>query len=163
MNGGMRHVPPLARFAHPMGERLAAENRSTATLEKVPLAPLGPNGFPYAGEEREEQHTVNTVHLADGQRVALCGLKRAWRVVGFVVSPGNLPVGEGSILQARLRVIVAGGLNALSDQMWTIGPGSPVFFYGLEVAARCDLIVTNASGVAVRNVAGAIWGMNEGL
>jgi hypothetical protein len=143
-----------------MPGRLAAQLEPRATLDQVPVSPLGPNGYPYAGEVREEQHNVRAMSIAVGQRLTLCGLRRAWRNIGFMVDPGNL-AGEGNTILAQLRIRTAGGREALSAQTWTINPGAPVFYFGLQVGARCELVVTGVSSDPIKTVNGAIWGMNE--
>lgn len=150
----------MSRLVPPMPMRLAEQIEPRATLDRIPpTQALGPDGVPYSGEVREEESARLRFALQPGGQASIVGLKRAWRVVGWMLDPANLSGGTG--LTVQLRIIVRGGARALSLQTWTVPAGPPLFVFGLEVGARVELVVTNPSVVAVTNIQGALWGMNE--
>ena len=147
-------MPPLPR-------RVAEAIEPGATRGHIPSGRLvlGPDGVPYSGEIREEQWGAFRGSLAQGGKATLCGLRRAWRIVGFVVDPGTAT----SELTVQLRVHTA-GVDGLTVQTWAIQPlAGPQAVFGLEVGARCELVVGNlqVSAQPAASMRGAIWGMNE--
>lgn len=140
-----------------MPEALARELAPARGGIPVPLV-LGTAGQPYGGEVREEQNEEMRGTLAVGGAATIVGLRRAWRLVGFSVDPGTV---AGAGLVARLRIKTR-GVNALTSASFPIAAGfGPVAFTGLEIGARCEVVLVNGTAGAITGIRAAIWGMNE--
>jgi hypothetical protein len=133
--------------------------RSETERKAIPIrTELGPGAVPFSGELYEQVSSNGALTIPKGKTIVLCGLRRAWPLIGFAIDPGN-----GGSLTAALRVTVRGVQSAVvAGSALVIPAGTPTASPAVFVAARTELIITNASVVAdALNVRGTIYGMTS--
>ena len=151
---------PLIRVPRRVGLAL----RPSANREAIPEhVALSTNAPPYSGEVYEQQtgrHSQFTP-LAVGQTMAIVSLRRAWKIVGFIVDPGDaVDGGDPFHLQVNLRVLTRGLNGDLPFATVPTGQG-PVAFVNLVIGARVELRVRNSTTNPVFGVKASIWGMSS--
>lgn len=152
-----RHQGPGPRIVVP--ERIGVALRPEIDRSGIPSRVSNNVGAPtYAGELREEQFGKIRGALPVGAAATVVALRRAWPLVGFCVHPGDA---AGGGLTARLHVQVY-GQNGFTPPVAVVSAGGPQVFFGFAVGAKCELIVTNATGAPIHNLRGSIWGTTQG-
>jgi hypothetical protein len=162
-------MPPVIRRA-PLSQgddlvrvprRVAFALRPSENREDIPVhVDLSTNAPPYSGELREQQTRTlpqNTV-LDINQTITMCGLRRAWNFVGFLIHPGTNDAGGGGLV-ANL-VILTRGLDGMLPDI-TVLANRTQAFTGLIVGARCELRLTNLTFNPIFGLKASIWGMGE--
>ena len=146
----------------PLPKRIADAIDPGATRDLIPRRIiLGREGVPYSGEVREEQWGTIRGKLQPGTTSIVCGLRRAWRLIGFAITPGDAAGSGASQLVCRLQVLTA-GLNAFTAQTFpVVNGGGAQAFIAIEAGCRCEVVVVNNTASPVVGIKAAIWGMNE--
>jgi hypothetical protein len=156
-------MPPRVRVIHADQDvivpgRVARTLRSEVDREAVPgTIQLGTRDVPYAGERREAQALAWKGGFGVGLTATLATLREAWELIGFAVDPGDSNVDPA--FTATLRVLGKGVQGTIATV--NVHIGAPQAFVGFLVGARCELVLTNVSGIVVNGVKGEIWGMAQ--
>lgn len=118
---------------------------------------------PYIGEEREEKSNRVKGPIAKGApRIVVATLARAWPLVGFGGTCGDLPAGgAGDVIGIQLWAIVQRCRVLVATVSVPGGAGEIAIGQSLLVGARCEVTVTVPATItpaAVRNIDASIWG-----
>jgi hypothetical protein len=150
--------PPLRPAPIVVPKRVAYALRPSIDRSEIPThIDLSTNAPPFSGELREEQYgqMPGSAGLPDGASIPIVGLRRAWEFIGFIVDPGSAAAPG---LTAAVRVLTR-GINGIGPQFPVVNGVGPQAFTSLLTAARCELVLFNATGAPIFGLRASIWGM----
>lgn len=155
--------PPLRDPPVVVPSRVARALRPSVNRDEIPgHVALATNAPPFSGELREEQYGSfskgdGLTVLPAGASAPIVSLRRAWEFIGFIVDPGDAAA-PGLVAQVRVLTRGINGLGAAFPIVAAIGPQA---FANIILGARCELVLTNGTGLPILGLRASIWGMGS--